>query len=373
MSFPPFWFCRVATAFGLSLLLFTGCDTSPAEPDNDDVIVEGVNFTTLFAPPTAAEVAAVRDDWEDRDLSVQGYEEAFTASVQLGTTPATLRIVSHLVGEVRHYGAFIVPEGALLESLPVLVYNHGGDEGIDINSALLQIALGFGERSDDFVYVIPSFRSEPIIYNDKSYLSEGPGSPWDGDVDDALALLNVALETVPARDPERIGVVGFSRGATVSLLMAARDPRIDLVVAFFGPTDFFGPYVQDVLADALTGGPQDMTSLATLFDLFIPPLQDGTLSTEQLRLELVRRSAVLFAEDLPALQLHHGTADQVVAVSQAQALIDAMEELGRSEPDFQPYLYEGGTHDVLQGALFPTSLQRTLAFLLRLFPEDVAS
>ena len=40
--------------------------------------------------------------------------------------------------------------------------------------------------------------------------------------------------------------------------------------------------------------------------------------------ELVRRSGVYFVDRLPPVQLHHGTEDTVVAVSQAYRLIEAM-------------------------------------------------
>ena len=63
-----------------------------------------------------------------------------------------------------------------------------------------------------------------------SYRSDGNASPWDWDVDDALALLDVAISTTPEANSDRIGVLGISRGADVAMLMAIRDPRIDAVV-----------------------------------------------------------------------------------------------------------------------------------------------
>ncbi|MDX1646064.1 MAG: hypothetical protein R3304_02875, partial [Longimicrobiales bacterium] len=78
---------------------------------------------------------------------------------------------------------------------------------------------------------------------------------------------------------------------------------------------------------------------------------------------IVRRSSVLFADRMGAVQLHHGTADAVVDVSQAQALIDAMSSLGRGAPDFQAHLYEGGTHNPLS---LSNSIPRTVDFLAAL-------
>ena len=62
---------------------------------------------------------------------------------------------------------------------------------------------------------------------------------------------------------------------------------------------------------------------------FVQPYLRGDIEMNDLRLELVRRSSVLFAEDLPALQLHHGDSDETVAVTQAYSMIRAMEALGR--------------------------------------------
>lgn len=78
---------------------------------------------------------------------------------------------------------------------------------------------------------------------------------------------------------------------------------------------------------------------------------------------MVRRSSVLFAGSLPQLQVHHGTADSVVEVSQAHSLIDAMTRLGRGEPEFEYYLYAGNGHEFMT---MTRSLDRTLAFPQRL-------
>jgi dipeptidyl aminopeptidase/acylaminoacyl peptidase len=182
-------------------------------------------------------------------------------------------------------------------------------------------------------------------------------------VDDALSLLEVALATTPAADPGRIGVLGFSRGANVALLMSIRDPRIDAVVEFFGPTDFFGPFVREVVEDALEGQIRDLPGVAYLNQAFIQPLKNGSVTPSQVRLELLRRSPVYFADRLPDVQVHHGTADTVVPVGEAERLIEVVAALGRSAPGFEGFIYQGGTHNPLA---LPGSLPRTREFLSRL-------
>jgi dipeptidyl aminopeptidase/acylaminoacyl peptidase len=308
-------------------------------------------------------------EWPNRDISAQNVEVVVSESITVGITPFTLSIVSHTVEGVKHYGAIVVPDGAAAGSLPVLAYTHGGDGGLDVDELIPLLPLILGDMADDFVLVAPSFRAEPLVYDGTTYPSEGEPSPWDRDVDDALALINVALGTSPAADAGRIGVVGFSRGACVGLLMAERDSRIDLVVEFFGPTDFFGPFVQEVTEEALLGTLRDLPGVEFLDEEYLQPLKRGELTIAEVRTELVRRSPVLFAESLPEIQVHHGTNDETVPVTEAQQLDDVMRALGRSAPEYEYYIYEGGTHTPLT---LIGSIPRTQAFVGRLITVAMA-
>jgi dipeptidyl aminopeptidase/acylaminoacyl peptidase len=179
-------------------------------------------------------------------------------------------------------------------------------------------------------------------------------------VDDTLALLAAAREVVPDVQFGRVAALGVSRGGGVALLAAIRDPEIQAVVTFFGPTDFFGEFVQEVVEQALRGSLRPLPGLAYLNQAVIQPLRRGELSMEEARLELVRRSPVLFAERLPDVQLHHGNADMVVPVSQAHSLIRVMNDLGRSGDRFEAHLYPNGTHSPFT---LPGSFTRTAVFL----------
>lgn len=350
----------------VALALLSSCDDASGPGDR---IVEGVDFAELFAPPTAAEIDAILDEWSARDVSARDVSELVDSVLSIGTTQAALRIVSHDVAGVEHIGAIMTPVGATPGSLPVLVFAHGGDGGQSLDAILPLLPLFLGDAAAAFVFIVPSFRSEPLVFAGTEYRSGGEPSPWDRDVDDALALLNVALETTPEADPQRIAVLGFSRGAAVGMLMAIRDARIDAVVEFFGPTDFFGPFVQDVVEEALRGSPRDLPGLDFLNTTFIQPLKRGTLAIEDVRPELLRRSPVYFAEMLPQLQVHHGTDDATVPVGEAERLIEVMQALGRGEPEFQFYIYEGGVHDPLT---LTGSIERTRSFLGRLTAATLA-
>jgi dipeptidyl aminopeptidase/acylaminoacyl peptidase len=353
----------------ISVSVFTSACSDSSSPTglqkDGDRIVAGVNFTRLFALPTSAEIVAIQNEWANRQVSAQGFQLEASLDVALGTTPATLRVVSHIVDGFRHYGAILAPTGAAANSLAVMVYTHGGDNGFSLDE--LQLIATFNDNFlDKYAYIAPSFRSEPLRTNSETFLSEGDPSPWDRDVDDALALLEVALENTPAADPERIGVLGFSRGAAVAMLMAIRDPRIDLVVEFFGPTDFFGEFVQTVAEEAVLGTPRNLPGLDFLNATLIQPLKNGQLTIEDVRSEILRRSPVYFAAALPQLQVHHGTADATVPVTEAERLIAVMQDLGRTAPDFESYIYPNGGHNPFE---LSGSLLRAKDFLARLLQQ----
>jgi dipeptidyl aminopeptidase/acylaminoacyl peptidase len=186
-------------------------------------------------------------------------------------------------------------------------------------------------------------------------------------VEDALALVEVALAAEPALDPERLGAVGISRGGAVALLMALRQPRLSRVVEFFGPTDLLDEFGQEVAREALLGEPRPLPGLDYLDRTLLQPLKEGALGIGAARLELIRRSPVYFADRLPALQVHHGTADPLVPVGQARRLIAVMQGLGRA--DFEYFLYEEGSHHPLT---LPGSLEQTQRFLAPLLQPSPA-
>ena len=354
--------CTWPRAAVLSLLAvaLTACGDDGVGPD--DRVAGGVDLDVLFAPPTSAELAAVSADWAARTPAAEGVIVELDTTVSVLALEARVQVVSHVVdGTVRHYGAVITPT-TLTAPAPVIVYTHGGDSGVELDQVLFTVPA-LGDQADDFVWIVPSFRSETLSFGSESWTSEGAASPWDRDVDDTIALLDVTFDVEPQADPTRVGVLGFSRGAGVGLLMGIRDDRIDRVVDFFGPTDFFDVYVQDVVEEALDGSLRDLPGIGALDSDFLQPLRNGQMDIPTVRLELVRRSAVLFADRLPSVQIHHGTADDVVAVSQAESLITALQAEGRTEPDFQPFLYVGGTHNPLA---LVGALERTRNFLIAL-------
>jgi dipeptidyl aminopeptidase/acylaminoacyl peptidase len=325
-------------------VLLTSCSTTPDGPPR---VVGGVDIDALFSPATPAEIAAILDIWEARDLAADNVTVVATAPDSIGTTPATLRVISHTLDGNRHYGAVIVPEGAAAGSLPVLIFAHESDQGVNLDLLLPFADRLLSDLTDDFVIVVPSYRSEPLTAQGITYRSDGEPSPWDRDGDDLLALLDAALSLTPAADPERIAVFGYSRGATVAMLIAARDPRIDAVACFAAPTDFLGEFIEGVTRDALDGVPSDLPNFDVLNEQLIAPLQNDERTIAEIRSELIRRSPVYFAEQMPALQMHHGHLDNIVPPAEMIAMQNVMEELGRTAPEFEGISHAFQGHSII--------------------------
>jgi acetyl esterase/lipase len=337
------------------VLVVAGCDTAGSGPS------DGVDLDALFAPPSEAEIDAVRQEWTARDVSAQAVQADDSLTLTAEGTAFDVRILSHAVPAadgsepIRHTGAVLVPDGAA-GPLPVLVYGHGGDSGVQLTGGLsdVQRLLGLmGDLRDRFVYVVPAFRAETVSADGTTYRAEGRASPWDRDVDDTLALLNAALATTDVADADRVAALGYSRGAGVVLLAALRaarfgDPPIRTVIETAGPTDFFGPYVREIVAEALDGNPRNLPGLDVLNRRFIQPLQAGDLGIDAVRRALLRRSPVYFAVDLPRVQIHHGRRDNVVAPSQADRLADALRAQDRDStttPALESFRYDAGHLD----------------------------
>ncbi|WP_420129091.1 alpha/beta hydrolase family protein [Longimicrobium sp.] len=311
----------------------------------------------LFAPPTRAEMCAVEAEWARRDTRSYDARVEWSGEGRRGRT----LVLSHTVDGLRQYGAVRIPAGAQGRRLPVLVIAHGGDKG----TSGYNFVRG-GPIAEGWIQVLPSYRSERLAVRPlRRYRSEGRPSPWDRDVDDAMALLSTTLQQVPEADSARVAVLGRSRGGGVALLMAIRDPRVKGVVDFFGPTDFYLPEVRSLADRALRSRIPRLPGAGYLADSVLFALRDGRTTVQRARSELLRRSPVYFAHRLPPTQIHHGTRDDEVPIVHSQRLMDAFTRIGRPAPLWEMNRYPGGGHrpHTLTGAQTRTDawLQRVIA------------
>ena len=316
------------------------------------------NLAPLFAPPTVGEIAAVRNEWASRNPVVDGWAVEITGEID----GFEVWVVSHVLDGNRHYGVVRFPrEYAAGGSFPVLVVNHGGVLGLDLDNALDGLNRVFGEDSclpDNFIYVLPTFRGEPLHSPTLgNYASEGDTTYLDWDVDDAMALLDGVLENIPEADGERVAVFGESRGGGVSLLMGVRDDRVKAVAVLYAPSDFMMPYYEAVLQSMVDAGATNLDHL--LMPLVVSYINEE-ITLEQARFILLKHSPAHFAIDLPALQFHHGEEDNIVPIVHSERLNAALEGLGAEAPEYEHFTYEEGEHSIYS---LPRAPERITAFL----------
>ena len=393
----------------LMLAVLPACDSGGDDDDGgepDGFIYAGVNFDRLFAEPTADETAAVRADWASRTPDADGVTVVSSGAFD----GATHYVITHTVDEGHgapqtHYGLVRVPDGLGDDAnAPVLVVHHGGDDGVGAassmrdqtaNTSVQAMAGALPDLFAETVQVVPTYRAEDLRLSGSGLdcgdgsttcTSGGSPSPWDYDVDDAMALLSSVLdlgELDGQVDPSRVAAIGFSRGGNTATLHAVRDSRVLAVTDYYGPTDFFNPIVTSVMANGgpinglafgvLSGndGALSLPGAQFIFDEVLDPLRgpnnayNANADYAGARLEVVKRSTSLFAADLPPFQVHHHRQDIVVPVGFSQAFQARAGGAG----EFNYYGPESGELSALFHAPEVTpdmqaSLQPTQEFLL---------
>ena len=322
------------------------------------------DLSALHAPPTQAEIDAVKAEWATRDHSAYNWTVHETGIIN---GVFTVEIISHEVNGEKHYAAVRYPENYdPMESYPVLISNHGGASGVSA------ISLGQFQSTcyRSFFVGLPSFRSEEMRCGpistppDVIYTSEGTQSEMNGDTDDALALLTGIL-AIPGADANRVGVLGGSRGGGVSHLMSCKDDRIKRASIFYGATDHMTlPGLQAKMEDYVDNGGGLKPPEAATYTYGVAPYLAGTLTLAEARLELLRRSAIYFIDEMPLPYLvQHGDNDLVVTVNHSQLLEAEFLAAGINPPDFTYIEHAGQGHSLPAATGAPTTQQNFLCEL----------
>jgi len=203
--------------------------------------------------------------------------------------------------------------------LPCLILNRGGNAKFSVwtdESAAPSLAKF---ASWGYVVVASQYRG--------ANGAEGHDQWGGADVDDVMNLIPV-LESQPRADTTRIGMIGWSRGGTMTYLALAKTNRIAAAIVNSGVADL-----------NLT----DRPDMEGVWSASIPGYDKNRGA------ELARRSAVRWADKLnkttPILLLH-GTADwrakpKTNAINMAAALYDA-------KHPFRMVLFEGAQHGLAE-------------------------
>jgi acetyl esterase/lipase len=285
---------------------------------------------SLFAKPTAEEIDAVWRDWQSRDLRPTDVTIIDAMPYDLGKVKGEIRFISHRIHGSLHYGAVVVPAGVEPRSCAVIIDAKGVSPDYEPRRLDVPTSAMVAADNDQGRYVVflPGNRGEQLIFRNRTLTSEGDRTNvWDGATDDAIAFLNAALRVTPEADPGRIGIFGRSRGGTVALLAAIRDPRIRAVVAWSAPADHFhlmghGGWSRRELAEE---GLRRKSTTRGLAGQFIETFLRRAVARERdladVRHHLIASSPLYFANRLPAAtQLHYGEDDPVVSAANGRAI-----------------------------------------------------
>ncbi|MDX1429014.1 MAG: hypothetical protein R3282_01950, partial [Rhodothermales bacterium] len=279
------------------------------------------SLEALFASPKSEEIDSVWARWEERDLNPDGEEVILRREVDLDGKSAEARVIAHRVHGQRHLGVVIVPKGALPGSLPVLLEAKGVSPNffpLDVPDGMTSPRI-MGESRGQLIYVAPGYRGERLVIDGDTLASEGDRTDaWDGATDDAIALLRVALRIIPEADTSRVCVFGRSRGGTVALLTGIRERRVDCVVSWAAPTDWFsrmdldGWTQRELVEEGLRKRAVPGETGGQFINYFLSAALAGRRDLDETRRHLIASSPLYFSHKLPLSQVHWGLEDTIV-------------------------------------------------------------
>jgi dipeptidyl aminopeptidase/acylaminoacyl peptidase len=207
--------------------------------------------------------------------------------------------------------------------LPLLVLVHGGvhsDFQPDHEWHIVRELLEQG-----YALIAPDYRGSTGYGRDYWELIDYGGL----ENDDVLAARNWMLETHPALDPQRVGILGWSHGGMITLMNIFDHPT-DYKVAYAGVP------VSDLVARM---GYKDQGYR----DLFSAPYHLGKAAADNVA-EYRRRSPAWNAEKLQTpLLIHTTTNDEDVNVLEVEHLIQALKAAGK-EFEYRVYTNAPGGH-----------------------------
>jgi dipeptidyl aminopeptidase/acylaminoacyl peptidase len=243
-----------------------------------------------------------------------------------------MKVISHNINGQRHYGLIRIPAGLKTQSAPILLVLHGGGSSIDVLETDLLYRIASGSCRDalnNYIVIAPSFRGDIVRGENFCFRSEGyTGDVWAGAAEDAAFFLEVVKKLYKKDEGSKTLAIGISRGATVALILSGLTDKIAHVIAISTHTDFLN---EDVFRNETVG--RDLSKV------FFTPRD----SPENIRKKILTSSPLYFAEHIPSLEIHQGTADHLTTVRHAQALEHRLKELKR-DSSARFYFYEGKGH-----------------------------
>jgi len=208
---------------------------------------------------------------------------------------------------------------------PVIILNHGYYDPAEYTS-------GRGTEREAIYLARHGYLTIAPDYRNHGGSSAGADPFHIGYAKDVLNLIG-SLHTYPYADSSRVGIWGHSMGGGVALKAMVVSERIRAVVVF-----------APVSADEA-----DNMGVADQMHGPDPPVDRVTV-------KLI--SPINYLRYAPPLQVHHGAADETVALAWSEKLAAAMDEAGRP---CKLYVYPGQGH-ILKGNAWVQAMERTVQF-----------
>jgi len=210
---------------------------------------------------------------------------------------------------------YLVRPKIINQSLPVIIYNRGGNRDFGtISPSELNYLCFLAEQG----YVVLASQ-----YRGNSH-SDGKDEIGGADLNDVLALISIA-DQLPYANSEKIGVLGLSRGGLMAYLASKATDKIDAIAVIGAPTDMF----------LLIKNRPGMYTNVTL------PLIGDTITMKE---EYIKRSPIYWYDQInePTLILH-GSEDKRVNVLQANKIIKLMQ---KNHQKIKYKIFENGNHEL---------------------------
>ncbi len=313
----------------IALLLFQSvfCQEQKSNTNNEEILLQ-----EILSDPSQEEIDDVLFNLRQKEISAKNITVHDSIVLENNNK---LYVLSHIVEGNRHYGVVIFPEKVIDNKLPAVILATGGDGmhtkfdiANDFNHKATQFPNFLGNGLDQkFIVIIPSFRGQELIVNDRHFQSEGVvNDAFDGATTDTIGFLNAVMETYDIVDDKNISICGGSRGGTVALLTSVRDKRISKV--------------------SITAAPTDMKSLYLLYPnqfklLFFSDVLNNKISKEKARIKFISSSPIYFSKHFPEVQIHHDENDPFVPVKFAKQLVNS---ITKYQKKVDVFYYNEGIH-----------------------------
>lgn len=207
------------------------------------------------------------------------------------------------------------------QKAPLMVFVHGG---VHAHFDLTYVHIIRELMDQGYVVVVPEYRGS-TGYGAEYYDQIDYGG---AEVDDVHSVRDWALANLPHVDPDRVGIMGWSHGAYITLLNIFR-----------WPSDYKVAYAGCPVSDLVMRMGYKSQGYRDIFAGFIGK------QAEDDPMEYRRRSPYSHAADLNTpLLIHSNTNDEDVSVMEVEHLIDALKAAGK---DFEYKIYDnapGGHH-----------------------------